>query len=68
MPSYLPSNYRELAQEHNQPQTQYGHARITRADDLLHLILLHLGADMPLRRWRSSRKVDADAFACGRRS
>jgi len=48
--SYLPSNYAELAEEHKQLEQQYGHARISRADDLLRLIFLHVGADMPLRQ------------------
>jgi hypothetical protein len=48
--SFLPGNYRELAHEHKQLETKYGGARVTEADDLLRLILLHVGADMPLRQ------------------
>lgn len=48
--SYLPSNYRELARTHKQLETQYGHSRITTADELLRMILLHVGANMPLRQ------------------
>ena len=51
MLSYLPANYRELAQEHKQLQTQYGdHVRIRSAEDLLRLIFVHAGADLPLRQ------------------
>lgn len=49
--SYLPRGYRELAQKHKQVQAQYGdHCRITTAEDLLRLILVHVGADLPLRQ------------------
>jgi Transposase DDE domain len=48
--AFLPANYRELAHEHKQLETKYGGARITQADDLLRLIFLHVGADMPLRQ------------------
>jgi Transposase DDE domain len=48
--SYLPANYRELAQELKQLQLQYGNAKIRSADDLLRLVLLHVGADLPLRQ------------------
>jgi hypothetical protein len=48
--SYLPSNYRELAKELKQLELQYGNAKIRTADDLLRLILLHVGADLPLRQ------------------
>jgi len=51
MLSYLPANFRELAKEHKQVQTQFGeHARIRTADDLLRLIFVHAGADLPLRQ------------------
>lgn len=51
MLSQLPANYRELAQEHKQLQTQYGdHVRIRTAEDLLRLIFVHAGADLPLRQ------------------
>ena len=48
--SFLPSDYRELAHEHKQLRVQYGNARFTTADDLLRAVLLHVGADMPLRQ------------------
>lgn len=47
---YLPSDYRQLAAEHRQVETQYGNAKIRTADDLLRLILLHVGANLPLRQ------------------
>ena len=47
---YLPENYAELARELKQLETQYGNAKIRTADDLLRLILLHVGADLPLRQ------------------
>lgn len=46
----LPKNYAELADEYKQLQLQYGNAKIQTADDLLRLILLHAGADLPLRQ------------------
>jgi len=48
--SYLPANYAELAKELKQLQLQYGNAKIRTADDLLRLMLLHVGADLPLRQ------------------
>lgn len=48
--SYLPADYAERAQELKQLQLQYGNAKIRTADDLLRLILLHVGADLPLRQ------------------
>lgn len=48
--SFLPRDYRELAHEHKQLQVQYGNARFRTADDLLRAVLLHVGADMPLRQ------------------
>lgn len=47
---YLPEEYRELADEHKQVQTQFGNAKIRTADDLLRLVLLHAGANLPLRQ------------------
>lgn len=47
---HLPANYATLADEHKQLQLQYGNAKIRTADDLLRLILLHAGADLPLRQ------------------
>ena len=48
--SYLPANFGELAIEHKQLETQYGNAKVTRADDLLRLIFLHVGPNLPLRQ------------------
>jgi hypothetical protein len=48
--SYLPKDYRELADEYKQVQTQFGNAKIQTADDLLRLVLLHVGANLPLRQ------------------
>lgn len=48
--SLLAPNWRQLADEHRQLQTQYGNAKITNADDLLRLILVHAATDLPLRQ------------------
>lgn len=48
--SYLPTNFRELAVEHKQLETQFGNAKVTTADDLLRLIFLHVGPNLPLRQ------------------
>ena len=48
--SYLPADYRELAEEHKQLEVQYGNAKITEADDLLRLVFVHAGANLPLRQ------------------
>src|SRR5579859_154554 len=48
--TYLPADYERLADEHRQVETQYGNAKIRTADDLLRLILLHVGANLPLRQ------------------
>jgi len=48
--SLLPANWEALAEEHKQLQTQYGNAKITNANDLLRLILVHAAADLPLRQ------------------
>ena len=47
---YLPSDYKQLADEHKQIETQYGNAKIRTADELLRMILLHVGANLPLRQ------------------
>jgi hypothetical protein len=47
---YLPPDYRELADEHAQVETKFGNAKLRTADDLLRLVLLHVGADLPLRQ------------------
>ena len=46
----LPRDYERLAIEHKQVETQYGNAKITSADWLLRFILLHTGANLPLRQ------------------
>ncbi len=46
----LPSGYEQLAQEQKQLQVQYGNAKFTTADWLLRFILLHAGANLPLRQ------------------
>lgn len=48
--SYLPADYRELADEHKQIQSQWGNAKVIDADHLLRMILLHAGANLPLRQ------------------
>jgi len=48
--SLLPADYERLAEEHRQVETKYGNAKITNADDLLRLILVHAAADLPLRQ------------------
>jgi hypothetical protein len=47
---HLPEDYRELAVKHGAIRTQYDDARITNADDLLRLVFVHVGANMPLRQ------------------
>jgi hypothetical protein len=47
---FLPEEYAELANELKQLNLQYGNAKIRTADDLLRLVLLHVGADLPLRQ------------------
>jgi hypothetical protein len=46
----LPSGYERLAVEHKQLETQYGNAKLTTASWLLRFILLHTGANLPLRQ------------------
>jgi len=48
--AHLPAQYERLAKEHRQVETQYGNAKITSADWLLRFILLHVGANLPLRQ------------------
>ncbi len=48
--AHLPGNYEQLADEHKQLETQYGNAKITTAECLLRFILLHAGANLPLRQ------------------
>jgi hypothetical protein len=47
---HLPKQYEQLAIEHRQLLTQYGNAKIRDADTLLRFILLHVGANLPLRQ------------------
>jgi hypothetical protein len=46
----LPKNYEELAIAHKQLLTQYGNAKITTAEQLLRLMFVHVGAELPLRQ------------------
>ena len=46
----LPADYEALAHEHKQLETQWPTAKIHGADDLLRLIFVHAGADLPLRQ------------------
>jgi len=48
--AHLPRNYEQLAREHKQLETQYGNAKIKTAEWLLRFILLHVGANLPLRQ------------------
>lgn len=48
--SYLPSDYERLAVEHRLLNTQWPNVKVTSAQELLRFILLHVGADMPLRQ------------------
>jgi len=47
---HLPEQYKQLAIEHRQLLIQYGNAKIRDADTLLRFILLHVGANLPLRQ------------------
>lgn len=47
---FLPAEYEALAAEHEQVETKYGNAKIRDAATLLRFILLHVGADLPLRQ------------------
>lgn len=46
---YLPQNYGALAHEYKLLETQYGNAKITTADELMRVLFVHVGADLPLR-------------------
>jgi hypothetical protein len=48
--SLLPPNFEALAEEHGQINSQWPNAKIENAATLLHFILLHVGADLPLRQ------------------
>jgi hypothetical protein len=47
---YLPPEYEALAGVHQQVETKFGNAKIRDAATLLRFILLHVGADLPLRQ------------------
>jgi hypothetical protein len=48
--THLPPEYEALAAEHRQVETKFGNAKIGDAGTLLRFILLHVGADLPLRQ------------------
>jgi hypothetical protein len=48
--AYLPEDYERLAQEWRLLNTQWPNAKVTKAESLLRFILLHVGADLPLRQ------------------
>jgi len=48
--SYLPEGYEKLAQQHRLLNTQWPNGKVTDAETLLRFILLHVGADLPLRQ------------------
>jgi hypothetical protein len=47
---YLPADYEQLAADYEQVETKFGNAKIRTADDLLRVVLLHVGANLPLRQ------------------
>jgi hypothetical protein len=48
--SFLPRNFEQLAVEHGLLNLQWPNAKVRSAEDLLRFILLHAGADLPLRQ------------------
>jgi hypothetical protein len=48
--AYLPADYAVLANKYEQVETKFGNAKIRDADTLLRFILLHVGANLPLRQ------------------
>jgi hypothetical protein len=48
--AHLPRDFEVLAKDSKVLETQYGDAKITSARDLLRLVLLHAGTDLPLRQ------------------
>jgi len=48
--SHLPSDYERLAVDYRLLNTQWSNSKLKHADELLQLILLHAGADLPLRQ------------------
>jgi hypothetical protein len=47
---YLPAGYEQLAADYEQVETKFGNAKLRTADDLLRVVLLHVGANLPLRQ------------------
>ena len=47
---HVPADYDALAVEHARVETKFGNAKIRDAGTLLRFILLHVGADLPLRQ------------------
>lgn len=47
---FLPPEYEKLADDYQQVETKFGNAKIRDADTLLRFVLLHVGADLPLRQ------------------
>jgi hypothetical protein len=47
---HLPSDFEQLAVDHKQLETQYGNAKIRTAADLMRLMFVHVGAELPLRQ------------------
>jgi hypothetical protein len=47
---HFPPGYERLAVDHAQVETKFGNAKIRTADDLLRVVLLHVGANLPLRQ------------------
>lgn len=47
---YLPPDYEALAAAYQQAETKFGNAKIRDGATLLQFILLHVGADLPLRQ------------------
>ena len=48
--SHLPADLERLARDHRVLNPQWPNAKVTDAQTLLRLILLHVGADLPLRQ------------------
>src|SRR5260370_41704929 len=48
--THLPPEYEALAADHQQVETKFGNAKIRDASTLFRFILLHVGADLPLRQ------------------
>lgn len=46
----LPPDFEALALEHGLIKTQWPNAKVSTAAELLRFILLHVGADLPLRQ------------------